>query len=97
MDGPTGYAYEKDLGDCKALAEQRGLFNDDTKMAALAGAAIGGLVGAVEADKDEAGGAVVGALAGGAVGAGAGAAEAHGERKEIVIKCMRGRGHRVVG
>jgi predicted small lipoprotein YifL len=48
VDGPMGYTYEKDLGDCKALAEQRRLFNDETKMAALAGAAIGGVLGAVK-------------------------------------------------
>lgn len=98
VDGPLGYAYEKDLAQCKQLAEQRGLFNDETKMAALAGAAIGGVLGAVEADDNTApGGAVVGALAGGAIGAGGGAVKAHGERKQIVMNCMAGRGHRVVG
>ncbi|MBO9421425.1 MULTISPECIES: hypothetical protein [Stappiaceae] len=99
VDGPMGYTYEKDLGDCKALAEQRRLFDDETKMAALAGAAIGGVLGAVEDDdgKNAAGNAVAGALAGGAIGAGGGALNAHGERKQIVMNCMRGRGHRVVG
>ncbi|GAA0786153.1 bacteriocin [Roseibium denhamense] len=93
-----GYAYEHDLGQCKQLAEQRSLMNDETKMAALAGAALGGVVGAVEAEDNTApGGAIAGALVGGALGAGGGAIKAHGERKDIVMNCMRGRGHRVVG
>lgn len=98
VDGPMGYAYEQDLAQCKQIAEQRSLLNDETKMAALAGAVIGGVVGAVEAENNTApGGAAIGALAGGAIGAGGGAIKAHDERKQIVINCMSGRGHRVVG
>ena len=98
VDGPLGYAYENDLGQCKELAEQRKLFNGETKAAALAGAAVLGAVGAADADDNKAAGAAIaGALVGGAFGAGAGAFKAHEDRKEIVINCMRGRGHKVVG
>ena len=98
VDGPLGYAYENDLGQCQQLAEQRKLFNGETKAAALAGAAVLGAVGAADADDNKAAGAAIaGALVGGAFGAGAGAVKAQGERKDIVINCMRGRGHKVVG
>ena len=38
-----------------------------------------------------------GALAGAAAGGLGGAAEAHGERRQIVMNCMEGRGHNIVG
>jgi len=98
VDGPLGYTYSSDLSQCRQLAETHALMNDDTQMAALGGAAIGGVMGALEADGDDvAGSAAVGALVGGAVGAGEGAMEAQSKRKQIVFNCMAGRGHRVVG
>ncbi len=55
-------------------------------MTAALGAVIGGL-------EDGLGGAVVGS----GLGAGSRAWETRTERKNIVIQCMTGRGHRVVG
>lgn len=40
--------------------------------------------------------AVVGMLGGGAIGGAAGASEASSKREEIVVGCMKQRGHRVV-
>jgi len=98
VDGPLGYTYEADLSQCRQLAETHALMNEDTQTAALGGAAIGGVMGALEADGDDvAASAAVGALAGGVIGAGEGAMEAQGKRKQIVFNCMAGRGHRVVG
>ena len=98
VDGPRDRLYAQDLSECRHLARERGYLNDDTKTQAGVGAVLGGLVGAVSADDgDEGEGAIVGAAAGALIGAGSGAADAHGERKNIVIRCLRGRGHRVVG
>lgn len=98
VDGPTGYAYSRDLGQCRQVAERKSYVNDDAKLKAVAGAVLGGLIGAASADKGDAGeGAVAGAVVGGLIGTGDGASEAHKDRKKIVIRCMRGRGHNVVG
>ncbi|GGB37818.1 hypothetical protein GCM10011316_07350 [Roseibium aquae] len=98
VDGPLGYTFNSDLSQCRQLAETHALMNDDAQMAALGGAAIGGFIGALEADGDDvAGSAAIGALVGGAMGAGEGAMEAQSKRKQIVMNCMAGRGHRVVG
>ena len=67
------------------------LANDDTKNDALLGTALGALLGAVDGD------VVGGAVVGGAAGASAGAYKAKDQRKNVVVKCMQGRGHRVVG
>ncbi len=98
VDGPTTHAYYRDLSACRSLAEQRRYMNDDTKLSAAIGAAAGGLLGAVSADDgDEGEGLVAGAVIGGLAGTASGATDAHAQRKQIVINCMSGRGHRVVG
>ena len=98
VDGPTGHAYYRDLSACRSLAEQRRYLDDETKLNAAIGAAAGGLIGAVSADDgDEGEGAIAGAVIGGLAGTATGASDAHAHRKQIVINCMSGRGHRVVG
>ena len=57
------------------------------------GAGAGGVLGAIDEDGDALGGAVIGALAGAATGV-TGASE---KRAEIVLNCLRGRGHAIVG
>lgn len=95
VDGYQGEAYFADLEDCQELARSKRYDNGDTKTAALAGAVVGGAVGAIDDDSVE--GAIVGALLGGLIGGASGAAETRTDRKEIVIRCMSGRGHAVVG
>lgn len=97
VDGPQDAKYSADLGECRQVAESRDYLNSDTRTSALIGAGFGGLIGLADADdaniEDFVGGAIVGALFGG----GDRALETRGERKHIVLNCMAGRGHRVVG
>jgi len=94
VDGQKAGSYDQDLAVCASLAEQRGYLNDDVKSEALLGAGVGALVGVLE---DGGSGALAGAVVGGATGAGSRAWETRDEQKKIVIQCMRGRGHNVVG
>lgn len=95
VDGPTGAAYQADLADCQQLAETRGYDNSDTRTSAAIGAGLGGIIGL--ADSGSLGEAAVGAAIGGLFGGGSGAIETREERKQIVMNCMAGRGHRIVG
>ena len=94
VDGPKDDQYHNDLAACSTLAEQRDYTNDDVKSEALLGAGIGALLGAIE---DGGEGAVAGAVIGGATGGGSRAWDTREEQKQIVIQCMKGRGHNVVG
>lgn len=94
VDGSVGYGYSQDLKQCRRVAEQKRYLNSDTKLKAATGAILGGLIGAAGDGGD---GAVAGAVAGGLIGTGEGAANVHKARKQIVIRCMQGRGHAVVG
>lgn len=90
LDGPPTPAYDADLAACQELA--RAQFDQETLGAAVLGAGVGAALG--EADGGDAlGGAVAGALAGGI----ASTADVSERREAIVIECLRGRGHRVVG
>ena len=94
VDGPMDATYESDLAACKSVAQQRGYLNDDVKNDAMIGAAVGGAIGLITGDSEDAwDGALGGALAGG----GGAMHGTRGERRDIVIECMRGRGHNVVG
>jgi len=96
LDRPSASA-DADLADCQALAEQRSYDNADTRTGALIGAGLGGLVGlsnSYDGDFDD---FVGGALIGGALGGGSAALQTREERKHIVLSCMAGRGHRVLG
>ena len=95
LDGPQTAAYQNDLVECQALAREHSLMNQNTKSDALVGALIGGALGAL--DDGGIGNAIGGAAVGGAAGAASGAYEARDERSQIVVNCLRGRGHRVVG
>lgn len=92
-DGPVSQRYSSDLYACKRVAEQKRYDNDESRSKVLGGAILGGLVGAGESREDAVAGAVVGGIIGGAQGA----VQVKKERKQIVINCMKGRGHPVVG
>lgn len=93
VDGSDPEKYEADLADCQALARQREHMNEDVKLETAKSAAVGGVLGAVAEG-------VPGAIAGAVVGAGGGAVQGAEvtvrERKSIVIRCMAGRGHKVL-
>ncbi len=94
VDGPRDAQYAADVSSCQDLASERSYANGDVKTSALVGAGLGTLLGAVEEGGE---GAIVGGLLGSAIGGGATAWEARSERKNIILECMRGRGHNVVG
>lgn len=84
--------YQQDLAECERLAEQTGT-GQKTATGAIAGAVVGGLLGAAVGNSSTAGrGAAAGAVLGGASAAGSGAQE----KASIAKNCMRGRGYRVL-
>ncbi|MEC3863164.1 glycine zipper family protein [Mesobacterium sp. TK19101] len=93
LDGAPTAAYQADLAECRALARDQRQFDQETAGAAVLGAGAGALLGAADDDGTALGGAVAGALAGGV----AGIANSAERRQAIVIECLRGRGHHVVG
>lgn len=92
LDGTPTETYQADLAACQALAKSQKQFDQEAIGAVAIGAGTGAILGEVD-DNDALGGAIVGAIAGGA----AGAVNASDRREAIVIECLRGRGHRVVG
>ena len=92
LDGTPTPAYQADLAACQALARNQKQFDNDTLAATVLGAGAGAVLG--EANSGDAlEGAVAGALAGGI----SSAVDVSEKRESIVIECLRGRGHRVVG
>lgn len=92
LDGAPTPAYQADLDACQALARNQTQFDEDTIAATVLGAGVGAVLGEVDSG-DALEGAIAGALAGGV----SGAVDASEKREAIVIECLRGRGHRVVG
>ncbi|MGR3513026.1 MAG: glycine zipper family protein [Paracoccaceae bacterium] len=92
LDGQPTAAFQSDLAACQDLACNQNQFDQERVAATVLGTGAGAILG--EADSGDAlGGAVAGALAGGV----ASSAEVNERREGIVIECLRGRGHRVVG
>ncbi|WP_370205602.1 glycine zipper family protein [Pararhodobacter marinus] len=93
LDGAPTPSYHADLRACQTLARDQRQLDHETMGAALLGAGLGAVLGEADAGGDALGGALVGAMAGGA----ASAADVADRREAMVIQCLRGRGHRVVG
>ena len=85
--------YEADKAECEAYSDEVRKGEKAVRGAAT-GAVLGGVVGAIVGDSSEAAtrGAGVGAVSGGARGA------SEGEREEVQVvkRCLRGRGYRVL-
>lgn len=96
-DGPVSVIYAADLENCQQLATDRGYINADTKTNAMIGAGLGALAGIADDDVNDTEGAIAGAVVGAIAGGGAGMVETREQRRQIVIDCMKGRGHPVVG
>jgi len=96
-DGQRSAAYSSDLQACQQLAAERGYLNDDVKTDALIGAGIGALAGLADTDVNDTEGAIAGAVVGAIAGGGARMNKTRDERRQIVVRCMQGRGHSVVG
>jgi uncharacterized protein YcfJ len=93
LDGAPTAAFQSDLAACQSLARNQRQFDQETIGATVLGAGAGAIMGEADDHGDALGGAIVGALAGGA----AGAVNASDRREAIVVECLKGRGHRVVG
>lgn len=93
LDGTPEPKFESDLSACQALARDQRQFDQETAGAAMLGAGAGALLGAADDGATALGGAVAGALAGSL----AGLNNSSERREAIVMECLRGRGHRVVG
>lgn len=82
-------AYQRDLTECQSYAEQVPVAAGVAKGSA-AGAAYGAAIGAIRGDIGQAAG--VGAVSGGAWSG----LEADREKQQVVKRCLRGRGYRVL-
>lgn len=85
---------ETDLSDCQQLAEQRSYFNGNRLEEMALGTAVGTGVGVASDRKWKAAGA--GAGVGLAATGIMGALQTRDERQQIVVACLKGRGHPVV-
>lgn len=97
IDGPQSAAYQQDLSECRSYAEQRSYNNSDVRTQALIGAGVGGLLGLANAYSADEGDFFTGAIIGGLFSGGSEALETRGQRREILLNCLVGRGHRVLG
>lgn len=96
VDGPKDAKFQQDTAECQALAEQRSYTNSDVKTGAVAGAVVGGVIGLLSRGNDTSN-TLIGTAVGGVYGGGGAALNTRTERKNIVKRCMIGRGHRVIG
>jgi outer membrane lipoprotein SlyB len=85
--------YEADKAECEAYAEEVRT-GEKAARGAASGAVVGGAVGAIVGDssKSAARGAGVGAVTGGARGI----AEGERDKVQVVKRCLRGRGYKVL-
>ena len=87
MKGVNDAAYEKDLSECQAYAQQQSGMGETAAKGAGAGAVVGGLLGLVT------GGNATGIVQ----AAGAGGAFTGNQAQEAVVKrCLSGRGYKVL-
>ena len=93
VDSPKAVKYTDDLSSCQPLSDEREYINGDVKSQLLAGAEVGAIAGSIAGLES----AVVGAIVASAARDGSRALEEYNETKSIVIKCVKGRGHNVVG
>ncbi|MGV6803516.1 MAG: glycine zipper family protein [Ruegeria sp.] len=97
LSAEPGPAYSADLEQCRALAKSQGLWNPETRTQTLIGAGVGAMAGMADDVTGTAEGALAGAAVGSAAGAVAGAADMRNTRRDILIECLRDRGHPVAG
>lgn len=95
-------AFGDDLAACQVLAHRKEYFNDEVKTEAAKGAVVGGaltgLIAGIDGNSvgDGIAGLIIGGLIGGPVEGGSAAWDTSYERRDIVVRCMQGRGHKVL-
>lgn len=93
VDGPRKANFAQDETECRALAAN---FNPGKQGANIgAGAFEGALIGNLTGGGTE--GGLTGAAIGGVLGAAEGYYEDDEARRQVLINCMIGRGHKVIG
>ncbi len=96
--GINAAKYERDLNECRALADQVDLVEDSGTNALIGagvGAAGGAALGAISGDAGI--GAATGAVLGAFGGGGATALKVKERQKNIMDNCLKGRGYKVLG
>ncbi len=103
IDAPNSAQLQTDLAQCQQLASQRAVFDNNTLGTAVAGAGFGALIGSsfggrrAFSNRGRGENALAGALAGAAAGTGVGVLQGQNAQADIVYRCMRGRGYRILG
>lgn len=95
LDGVANESYNNDLGQCRAIAANYRA--EDLRRGAIGGAVIGGLIGGTTNGSDKLDDALIGAAIGGLVGSAEASEELDELRRQVIIRCMMGRGHPVIG
>lgn len=88
-----GLNYQQDLSECAAYAQQRAGAGASAAGGAVFGAIVGGLLGAALGGHNMARDM---AILGGATAAGQGAAMGEGTQRDIIRRCMSGRGYTIL-
>ena len=94
MKGVNEAAYEKDLSECQAYAQQQSGMGETAAKGAGAGAVVGGLLGLVTGGNKT--GIAQAAGAGAVVGAAGGAFTGNQAQEAVVKRCWSGRGYKVL-
>jgi len=94
MKGVNEAAYENDLKDCQAYAQQQSGMGSTAAKGAGAGAVVGGLLGLVTGGNGS--GIAQAAGAGAVIGAAGGAFSGNQAQEAVVKKCLSGRGYKVL-
>ena len=84
--------YERDLAECKTYSEEISTGKQAAK-SGVAGAAVWGAIGAAVGNSETAASA---AGAGGIAGMAKGGAHAEHNKKQVIKRCLRGRGYKVL-
>jgi len=94
MKGVNQSAYESDLKDCQAYAQQQSGMGSTAAKGAAAGVVVGGLLGLVTGGNSS---GIAQAAGAGAVIGGAGGSYSGNQGQETVVKrCLSGRGYKVL-
>ena len=96
VDGTRNASFGQDEIECRALAAN---YNPQKQAGAIGGGAVSGALigGLTSASGQGTEGALAGAAIGGLLGAAEGSYEEDEARRQVLINCMQGRGHRVIG
>lgn len=96
VDGTRNANFAQDEVECRALAAN---YNPQQQAGAIGGGALSGALigGLTSASGESTEGALAGAAIGGLLGAAEGSYSEDEARRQVLINCMQGRGHRVIG